>query len=40
MSCFSFSAAKTISTGQGGAIVTNSKIFYNRLLELKDQGRR
>ena len=40
MSCFSFSAAKTISTGQGGAIVTNSKKFYNRLLELKDQGRR
>ena len=40
ISCFSFSAAKTISTGQGGAIVTNNKKIYNRLLELKDQGRR
>ena len=38
--CFSFGAPKMITTGQGGAIVTNSKIFYNRLLELKDQGRR
>ena len=38
--CFSFSAAKTLSTGQGGMIVTNKKNIYNRLLELKDQGRR
>ena len=40
ISCFSFSAAKTISTGQGGAIVTDDKNIYNKLLELKDQGRR
>ncbi len=38
--CFSFSAAKTLSTGQGGIIVTNKKKIYHRLLELKDQGRR
>lgn len=38
--CFSFSAAKSISTGQGGMIVTNNKKIYLRLLELKDQGRR
>lgn len=38
--CFSFSAAKSISTGQGGMVVTNSKKIYTRLLELKDQGRR
>lgn len=37
--CFSFSPAKTITTGQGGAIVTNSLQLYNRLRELKDQGR-
>ena len=36
---FSFSPAKTITTGQGGAIVTNSKKLYLRLVELKDQGR-
>ncbi len=38
--CFSFSAAKSISTGQGGMVVTNNKKIYSRLLELKDQGRR
>ncbi len=38
--CFSFSAAKTLSTGQGGLVVTNRKNLYYRLLELKDQGRR
>ena len=37
--CFSFSAAKTISTGQGGMIVTNNQKIFSRLLELKDQGR-
>lgn len=37
--CFSFSPAKTITTGQGGAIVTNSNKLYHRLKELKDQGR-
>ena len=35
--CFSFSAAKTITTGQGGMIVTNSIELYERLKPLKDQ---
>ena len=38
--CFSFSANKTISTGQGGMVVTNDEKIHARLLELKDQGRR
>ena len=38
--CFSFSANKTITTGQGGLVVTNDLNLYNRLKELKDQGRR
>lgn len=37
--CFSFSAAKTITTGQGGMIVTNSTELYEKLKPLKDQGR-
>ena len=37
--CFSFSPAKTITSGQGGAVVTNSNKLYLRLKELKDQGR-
>jgi perosamine synthetase len=37
--CFSFSPNKTITTGQGGAIVTNNEQLHNRLRELKDQGR-
>ena len=37
--CFSFSAAKTITTGQGGMIVTNSDELYEKLKPLKDQGR-
>ena len=38
--CFSFSANKTITSGQGGMVVTNSDDVYHRLKELKDQGRR
>jgi perosamine synthetase len=38
--CFSFSANKTITTGQGGVIATGNTDVYHRLLELKDQGRR
>ena len=38
--CFSFSAAKTISTGQGGLIVTNQRKIRNKIYELKDQGRK
>ena len=37
--CFSFSPNKTISTGQGGMIVTNDKKIYEQLILLKDQGR-
>src|SRR5437588_3858813 len=38
--CFSFSANKTVTSGQGGMVATNSEDVYHRLLELKDQGRR
>lgn len=37
--CLSFSPAKTITTGQGGAIIANSRKLYKRIKELKDQGR-
>jgi perosamine synthetase len=37
--CFSFSPNKTITTGQGGVIVTNDDGVRRRLRELKDQGR-
>jgi len=36
---FSFSPHKIITTGQGGAIVTNSKILHNYIELLKDFGR-
>lgn len=38
--CFSFSANKTITAGQGGIITTDSDELHDRLRELKDQGRR
>lgn len=38
--CLSFSPNKTITTGQGGAIVTDDDALAWRLRELKDQGRR
>jgi perosamine synthetase len=37
--CFSFSPHKTITTGQGGLIVTDDDALAVRLRELKDQGR-
>lgn len=37
--CFSFSPNKTISTGQGGMIVTNSDELASKIRPLKDQGR-
>jgi len=37
--CFSFSPAKTITTGQGGMVVTNNEEIFFKLKELKDQGR-
>lgn len=39
MGCFSFSPNKTITTGQGGIIVTDDDRCCQRLRELKDQGR-
>lgn len=38
--CFSFSANKTITAGQGGIVTTNDDALHDRLRELKDQGRR
>lgn len=38
--CFSFSANKTVTSGQGGIVATNDDDMHNRLRELKDQGRR
>ncbi len=37
--CFSFSPNKTITTGQGGLVVTDDERLAVRLRELKDQGR-
>mgnify|MGYP001156784736 CR=1 FL=1 len=39
LGCFSFAPNKIITTGQGGIIVTNNKLIYQNLCELKDQGR-
>ena len=36
---FSFSAPKIISTGQGGALITNSNMLANKIRKLKDFGR-
>ena len=37
--CFSFFADKTITTGEGGFVVTNNEELYHRLLYLRNQGR-
>jgi perosamine synthetase len=37
--CLSFSPNKSITTGQGGAVLTNDGALHTRLRELKDQGR-
>lgn len=39
LGCFSFSPNKTITTGQGGMVVTNDAAMHAKLLRLKDQGR-
>ncbi|MFH0864246.1 MAG: DegT/DnrJ/EryC1/StrS family aminotransferase [Candidatus Gottesmanbacteria bacterium] len=36
---FSFSTPKIITTGQGGALVTNDKKLYEKIVRLKDFGR-
>ena len=38
MTVFSFHPVKSITTGEGGAITTNSKIYYQKLLELRSHG--
>jgi len=37
---FSFSTPKIITTGQGGMIITNKKIFYEKCKAIKDFGRK
>ena len=39
LGCFSFSPNKTITTGQGGLVVTRNSGLARRIRELKDQGR-
>lgn len=36
---FSFSTPKIITTGQGGALVTSNKDYYEKIIRLKDFGR-
>ncbi|MGQ9557383.1 MAG: DegT/DnrJ/EryC1/StrS family aminotransferase [Desulfurispora sp.] len=38
ISTFSFYGNKTITTGEGGMVVTNNKILYDRVVRLKNQG--
>ena len=38
LGCFSLTASKTITTGQGGIIVTNNTKFYKKIKLLKNQG--
>jgi len=36
---FSFSSPKIITTGQGGALVTNDELLYHKIKKIKDFGR-
>jgi perosamine synthetase len=38
LGCFSFYGNKIITTGEGGIVLTNNKIFYKKMLILKDHG--
>jgi len=38
MAIFSFHPVKAITTGEGGAVLTNNKTFYDRLLMLRTHG--
>lgn len=38
MSVFSFHPVKSITTGEGGAITTNNKKFYEKMLSLRSHG--
>lgn len=37
--CFSFSVPKIITTGQGGALITNNEEIYKKICKVKDFGR-
>lgn len=37
---FSFHGSKTLTTGEGGMLVTDSEDVYHRVLQLRDHGRR
>ncbi len=38
MTVFSFHPIKTITTGEGGIVTTNNKIYYKKLLRLRSHG--
>jgi len=38
MTVFSFHPVKTITTGEGGAVTTNSEVLYKKLLKLRSHG--
>lgn len=38
-SCFSFHGSKTMTTGEGGMLVTDSKEIYDQCMMLRDHGR-
>ncbi|QQG46238.1 MAG: UDP-4-amino-4,6-dideoxy-N-acetyl-beta-L-altrosamine transaminase [Candidatus Niyogibacteria bacterium] len=38
MAVFSFHPVKTITTGEGGAVLTNKKSYYDKLLRLRSHG--
>ena len=38
MTCFSFHPVKTVTSGEGGAITTNDKALYDKLLLLRSHG--
>ncbi len=38
LTCFSFHPVKAMTTGEGGAVLTNNKEFYERMKALRHQG--
>ena len=38
MTVFSFHPVKHITTGEGGAILTSNKVYYEKLLKLRSHG--
>jgi len=37
-SCFSFHGSKTVTTGEGGMLLTDDKAFFDRVMVLRDHG--